>query len=314
MDALAKQGYRLQPARADSPYGWARDEHGRVMQVIFDLHRRLYVGVSWSPGLSGPLLGGGNAPKPASVGADFELFEYEYYHPESHGEGSRHRVAVGRGVVDLAPFSANAVAFHYDLSRRYSVPLLRITFFWPHPWRYDLKPHIGAWVEAGGLEVHHAATGDESLWRLATAQLTWDLLQSRDMYSYLRLRGGLGVERTYAASPIRANDRDAITPAVALDANVTLDEKGFHHVTGLAQIETPRYGAHTPAAAGKGDTRLKAELGYEVIFMAWNDQPLTLRLATGASWRDDIPGVDARWAFTATAGVRISFWAPARRH
>jgi hypothetical protein len=312
-NALTSQGYKLVLGRADSPYGWQRDNRNRVFQVIFDLHRRVYVGASWTPTATGPLLGGGIGPKIGSGAADVGLLETEWYH-KGHGihEGTRHRIALVRGTVGIAPFWADAVLFHYDVSRHYDDPLLRVTTFFGKPERHDITVHLGAWVDAGGLEVHHVPAGDEALWRLATAHLTYDVWQSEDLYSFVRLRAGAGAERTYAASQNRGADRDAITPAIACDANFTLDKKGFQHVTGLASFELPRYES-APAAAGKGAKRVKAELGYEVILIALNDQPLTLRVAGGATYRDDLPGVVPGWAFTATAGLRLSFWAPARR-
>lgn len=307
-EALQRDGYRLVLARADAPYGWARDERGRVYQVIFDLHRRIYVGAAW-------VLRGGDAAEGRALThavVDFGLLEFELPVPKGRrGEGTRHRVALVRGQVGLAPFTADAVLLHWDMSRRFFNPLLRITTFWPKPRRHDLIVHLGAWVEAGGIEVHDTpASGDESLWRFATAHLTYDVWQSRDLYSFVRMRGGVGLERTYTDA---ANaDRSALTPAVAIDGNVTLDARGFHHVVVGATYERPAY-YEAPETAGDHAQRVKAELGYEMIFLAVNDQPLTLRVASGTSWRDDIPGIDPQWAFTATAGLRLSLWAPARQ-
>jgi hypothetical protein len=59
-------------------------------------------------------------------------------------------------------------------------------------------------------------------------------------------------------------------------------------------------------------TRLRGEIAYEVIAMALNDQPISLRLATSAARRDDIPGFPTGWIYSATAGLRFSLWAPAR--
>ena len=39
----------MRPGRADAPYGWQRDERGRVFQVNFDLRKRLYFGAAYTP-------------------------------------------------------------------------------------------------------------------------------------------------------------------------------------------------------------------------------------------------------------------------
>lgn len=306
--ALEAQGYKLVAGIADAPYGWMRDERGRVFQVNFDLHKRLYLGAAWAPLFASEDAAGD--PAPGRFAIDFGLLEYEYYHQKPSGAAFRHRVALARGRVDLAPFAARAVLFHYDVSRKYPNPLLRITTFFGKPRRHDIDVHVGAWVEAGDLEVHHAPSGrDESLWRFATAHVTWDVWRSRDLYSYVRVRGGLGLERTYVEGG--GDDRQAVTPAAAVDANLTLDRDGFHRVLAEALLESPRY---YDRADGQEEMarRVKAELAYELIVLAVNDQPLSLRLASGTSWRDDIPGLDPAWAFHATAGLRFSLWAPAR--
>jgi len=90
--------------------------------------------------------------------------------------------------------------------------------------------------------------------RFATPQLTWDILGSRDLYSWLRMRGGLGLERTY--TDLANRDRSAVTPAVALDGNVTLDAARLQPPRRCPRLRAPRtYDA--PAAAGKYSQRVK---------------------------------------------------------
>jgi hypothetical protein len=303
---LAAGGYTLVPALADAPYGWMRDERQRVFQVIFDLHRRAWVGASWSP-----MANSGDPRGDDELGRfafDVGLFELEQYNPSAHGGGTRHRLRLGTGEVRLAPFSVDAVLLHYDLSHRYEAPLLRLTTFVGRPRRFDLDLSLGFWMEAGALEIHHAATGDESLWRYGTFNATLDLWHTNDMTSFVRVRGGAGFEKTYAAD---GQDRAALTPNAALEADFTLDRAGFHHLKALASWESPQY-VDAPASAGASSQRWRGELGFETIALAVNDQPITLRLGSAMSWRDDIPGITPQWVYTATAGLRLSLWAPAR--
>src|SRR5262249_8812453 len=46
---LEAQGYHMLPGIPDAPWGWMRDDRGRVFQTSFDLKRRLYLGASYSP-------------------------------------------------------------------------------------------------------------------------------------------------------------------------------------------------------------------------------------------------------------------------
>ena len=63
---------------------------------------------------------------------------------------------------------------------------------------------------------------------------------------------------------------------------------------------------------GKFVQRFKAQLEYERVILAINDQPLSLHVAAGGEKRDDLPGVPNVWAFVFDTGLRFSLWAPPR--
>ncbi len=307
-DGLRAKGFTLIPAIPDAPRGWMRDRRGRVFQITFDLHKRLYAGVSWAPLLHDA---GGEDGAYDRAALDFGLLEFEHT-TGSQKSGYRHRLRLVQGEVQLAPFGADAVLVHYDFSRRSQIPLVRFTTFFGKPRRYDIGAHVGAWVELGHLEVDEVAPDrSESLWRYMTVHATWDVWRSRDMSSFVRLRGGAGVERAYVDPMAGGMDRDAISPAGAVDVDLTLDGDGFHHITFVGQVERPQYLGEA-ADVRKSARRAQMRLAYEVIMVAVNDQPVTLRVASEAEYRDDVPGVDAGWDLRATAGVRLSLWAPAR--
>ena len=44
-----QDGFTVVEAVAEAPDGWYRDERGRIVQVNFDLHRRVYFGGAWAP-------------------------------------------------------------------------------------------------------------------------------------------------------------------------------------------------------------------------------------------------------------------------
>ena len=300
--ALETKGYRLVPAIVDAPYGWMRDERGRVFQVNFDLKRRLYFGVGWAPQRRAD----GEADT-KRVGLDFGLFAIEWY--GGPDDPTRHRLRLVEGEVFLAPFSGRMQIVRYDLSRRYKTPLLRLTTFFGKPRRGDLKLNLGLMLTGGGLEIRQVAAGvDERLWRFATGQATFDLWQSQDLYSFVRLRAGAGVDSAAIEGGLT---RSAVTPSGAIEASLTLDDSGFHHLGAEVIYEAPRY-FDQDAQVGATAYRLSAKAEYEVIFMAINDQPLSLHIAAGLEKRSDRPDAPDDLAFVSTVGLRFSLWAPPR--
>lgn len=297
-ERLRAQGFEPVRGLPDAPYGWTRDERGRVFQVVFDLKRRLYLGVRYAPRWRSA------ASETGRLGIDFGLLSFEHTI-----DRTRHRVRLVEGETLLAPFSSRLVLAHYDISRRYLTPLMRISTFFGKPRRYDLMLNVGAWLEAGDIEIFDTPAGDEQLTKYATLHGTIDLWQSADLYSYVRLRGGVGFESAEAdGDPLR---RLAITPGGALDADFTLDRSGFHHIDMTLSYERPQYYERHPRL-GAVSRRMQARLAYEVIVLAVNDQPISLYLGIGAEKRDDIESLPDTWAATADTGLRFSLWAPPR--
>src|SRR4051812_21479787 len=128
---LEASGFTMLPGRPDTPYGWMRDERGRVFQVNFDLKRRLYFGAGYTPRkvLENPF-----ESKRTSI--DFGLFVMEFL--DEGRTPTRHRIRLMEGQVHVEPFSAEVTVAHYDMSRRFFNPLLRITTFAGTPQRHDL--------------------------------------------------------------------------------------------------------------------------------------------------------------------------------
>lgn len=299
---LEADGYRLLAARPDAPYGWMRDERGRVFQTNFDLKRRLYFGVAYTPQkvLENPL-------ESTRTSIDFGLLVLDVWHPGK--QATRHRFRLFEGQVHLQPFSSEVVLAHYDMSHHFIDPLIRITTFAGTPARHDMHFDLGSWNEIGGLELHRTSLGNSQLWRHATGQITLDLWQSPDLASFVRLRTGLGLEGQH--DDVNGY-RSALTAASALDIDVVLDDEGFHNLRFELAHELPRYFTPYVNTTGKLVQRFRARLQYEAIVLAINDQPLSVKLAAGGEKRDDIPGVPDQWAFVVDAGLRFSLWAPPR--
>ena len=298
---LEASGFTMVAGRVDAPYGWTRDERNRVFQVNFDLRRRLYFGASYTPQkiLDNPL-------ESKRTSADFGLFVFDYL--DEGVTPTRHRIRLLEGSVHVEPFSAEITVAHYDVSRRFLDPLLRITTFVGRPQRHDLRLNLGLWTEAGGLEIHPAASGNSTIWKHATAQITLDLWQSENLDSFARIRTGMGLEGQYTDG---TGYRSALVASSAFEIDAVLDNDGFHNVRFEFGHDAPRY--FIPFQNGQNfGQRLRAKLQYEAIVLAINDQPLTLKFAAGGEKRDDIFGVPDQWAFVMDAGLRFSLWAPPR--
>jgi hypothetical protein len=298
---LEADGYKFLPGRADAPWGWTRDERGRVFQVNFDLHNRIFFGIGYTPQkvLENPL-----DSKRTSI--DFGLLSFDIKNGPT-----RHRLRFVQGSIHMEPFSAEMVLAHYDVSHRFTDPLLRITTFVGEPSRHDLRLNLGMWDEVGGLELHQTKAGYTELYKHAAAAVTLDLWQSANLDSYARLRTGLGLE----GQRDDANGyHSALTATSAFELDTVLDNEGFHNVRFELVHELPHYFANF----GQGETtdhfaqRMHAKLQYEAIILAINDQPVSLNVAVSGEKRNDIPGISDQWAFIGDVGLRFNLWAPPR--
>jgi hypothetical protein len=296
---LEADGFKFEPARADAPWGWTRDERGRVFQVAFDLHNRIYFGAGYTPTY---ILDNPFQSKRTSI--DFGFLSFDVLNGPT-----RHRFRFVQGQVHMQPFSAEMVLAHYDVSHRFTDPLLRITTFVGEPQRHDLRLNLGMWDEAGGLELHRTTRGNAQLWRHASAAITLDLWQSANLDSYVRLRTGLGLEGQH--DDVQGY-HSALTASSALEVDTVLDKGGFHNLRFEFVHELPHYFVQIGDNTGKFAQRMRAKAQYEAIILAINDQPVSLDVAVGGEKRDDIPGLPNQWAFVADAGLRFSLWAPPR--
>jgi len=289
-----EEGWRFEEATAEAPPGWYRDERGRVMQVNFDLGRRVYFGGSWSPFYRPDGAGAWGRGRP-EVGVSITWM----------GDGGRqqHRLhfvegAAWLGKSDDLRFELSSA--RYDSSVRRNQPPLWLTTFVGKPRRFDLDLNVTWAAELARFE----ALGGRTFLGVAEADVAVDLWHSVDPDSFVRVRAGPALELDLVEKAAY------FRPAVALEADLTLDRDGFHHLVASALGEKLFW---APAVADRPGSpqRLKLRAGYEVILLALNDYPLTLVLDARATWRDDVPTLKG-WEFQANAGLRFSLWAPAR--
>jgi hypothetical protein len=303
-DELAAQGYEMVPALAETPPGWQRDDRQRLMQVNFDLNRRIWLGAGYGAG-SFPWSDRGEASAGIRWDIPFRML-------------SAPALARVRAFETFVSFDGNFADFTVagiDASRAYPSPLFRITTFVGKPRRFDPPLYVGGWLEAVRVETLHTDAGWFDRTEIGAAALTLDLWRSRDLASFVRLRGGAGYE---IADQLEGA---AWVPHAALDLDLTLDRGGFHHLRftalseWLATTGTNGYQPTDPAAQRLPESRYRytTKAEYEIILAAVNDQPISAVLDVRGQQRNDVPGLDDGWHVQGTAAVRFSLWAPPRR-
>jgi hypothetical protein len=290
------------------PAGFYRDDRGRTMQVSFDLQQRLWLGASYAPRrrLSGK-------EEFAPVAFDFGLTQ-EWYSEDGR---TRHRIAVMDGEARINPFGLDVTALRYDLSHAYDFPLLRVTTLWKEPARHDLYLNVGAYGEALRMEIEPAGEIGNHQLTLASLQPTLDLWQSWDLRSFLRLRVGPAVHMRFG--PWRDEARLVSSlPETALEGSFLLGKRALQQARFRVRGEWLRKLTLAKPELAR-DWLVDGEASYEIILLAINDQPVSLRFAGKVGTRDEgaqlamagkapVSGRDLEWS--ATGGVRISFFSP----
>lgn len=285
-----------EPETAPVREGWWRDEDGNLFQVAFDMHRRFWLGGGWLGGLTSA--------------DDHRLVLESGFRLDVLADDLRTRVRYRflESELALSPLSLSARLLAIDTSTESDEPFVRITTFVGTPRRHDLYLSAGWWAELLAVEHRPRGSADDTLLRFAGAGFTWDLWHDADMTSYFRLRAGVALDDILR----RGDDaRFAVTPLVALEADLTFDPEGFHNL-----VLSTGYEALLFEGPDDGDidhhTRFVSSVAYELILIALNDQPLTLRVALSGGYRDDLSDPDRDgWALSAMAGLRFSLWAPA---
>ncbi|MFO0744309.1 MAG: hypothetical protein U1F43_01370 [Myxococcota bacterium] len=296
--------HRLVAARPDVEQGYWRDDEGRVFQVQFDLNQRFWLGARWL-GTWGDGGDGGAARKDTDgvgleMGLRADILDSDLKH--------KTRFYMLETDLTLSPFTLKANFMHLDSSNDGDDPFLRVTTFVGTPARHDVYVTAGSWGELLTLEHRARASADDSFVRVVGGGLTWDLWHDADMTSYFRVRAGLALDDILR----RGEDAVlAVTPLAYLEGDFTFDDAGFHHLKLSSGYEALFFDAgHSEIDSFR---RFQSELAYELVLIALNDQPITLRAAVSGGYRDDLVDPTRNgWEVTATAGLRFSLWAPAR--
>lgn len=313
--AVARSAHAEEPPPPDAtvPEGYARAESGRLYQVTFDLQNRVYVGGAWSPTFERSI-DGAASPSGFPLGrgrAELGL-EVSYLSPEHR---SRHDLRILEGSASFSDLQLQGLLLAYDYQHLHRRPGLWLTTFVGEPKLVPITLPLG-WgfrvLEIADRPPAFQATTDAEWTELHVAIDPW---QSADLYDHVRIEAGADVgsyweDRTLISSKGVTSGEAYSGPTLALRTRFSLGGRGLHYVTGDLEARRPVV-LHGPR---KGLTlqRLKAQLAYEGILFAINDQPLSLRLAAKGQALEDPAAGHASVELGFDAGLRFSFWAPAR--
>jgi len=288
-------------AIAEAPPGWYRDEQGRVFQTSFDLMRRFYLGAGWQPSWQ---------PNEGETQLDRAYVELgldaSWLHQDTR---IRHTIRAVQGHVTFDDLRVDGTLFSYEMVHASTTPMLRITTFFGQPKRYDTKMDMGFGTRI--VRVQHRPHGADEVAdvQMGEAHAAWYPWHSSDLFDYLRITLGAAGGGLVPTSN-KASEFYYLGPEAGIDSYFNLDREGFHYLDVGAHGSLPV----VVDGPGTGELRVRAggEAGYEVIFLAINDQPLSLRVRAGLDWRDDLPDGTPKLEGNVFTGVRFSFWAPAR--
>jgi hypothetical protein len=296
---LTSRGYTVVAALAEAPPGWYRDERQRVMQVDFDLNARYFLGGGYAYSSGGPwsgnavVSGGGRADRPFTWWDAPALARMRFLEGWASADGKNGELLV----------------FGVDASRAYPTPLLRITTFFGKPQRFDPPLYFGLWAE--GIRMEALATGNGKTFdrtMMASGAITVDLWRSRDLSDFFRLRTGAGYEEALGGK------WSSVVPHAAAEGEITLGDRGHHHLRASAQAELLSSSNDRLATVLPDNrTRLTVKGEYEVVAFALNNQPVSLVLEAKGVKRNDVPDYPTDWVVQGGAQLRFSLFAPPRR-
>ena len=208
------------PDTTPAPWGFYRDRQGRVMQVSFDLGRRVWLGIGYAPHrrLTGQME---VAPAAFDFGASYET---------CRRTGSRAiACALIEGEARAHSYGLDMTAVRFDLSHRYTTPLLRITTFFGEPARHDFFLNVGLFY--GGAPPRARAARDRRRAGADAGQRAGDAgpVAVGDMRSYVRLRAGPGVEMRFGPWADEAR-YVAFLPQATFEGSLILGKRAFQQI------------------------------------------------------------------------------------
>jgi hypothetical protein len=309
-DLLARN-VRIVPALAEAPPGYARSEAGKAFQVKFDLLNRVYLGVGWVPTFQR------KTPVPTPSNFPFGRAQAEagiHVSALIPSSRARHDMRILEGAATFDDLEVSGVLFSYDYQHQHRRPAFWLSTFIGPPRVHPVPPVFGWGFRV--LSVHDRPPSLRDRFDLEVSELhvSWNPWQSNDLYSHVRIEVGGDVGEHWLDRGMLAQGLDTgvwyagLTSAVK--SRLSLGEGGLHYM--FTEFAYRRPTLLEGELLGESVDRLDASVAYEGIFLAINDQPISLRLAAQGSTRDDFEIDEQSVELRFVAGLRISFWAPPR--
>lgn len=307
---MVKSGAQIVPAVAEAPPGYARAESGRVYQVKFDLLNRLYLGFSWTP----TFLSGDSAPSGFPWGRVQAETGIHVSALSPRGR-SRHDMRLLEGTAAFSDLEVNGLLFSYDYQHLHRRPAFWLTTFFGDPQVHGVPMPLGWGFRMINVHDRPPAARQELDVEFTEVHLAWNPWQSDDLYSHLRLEAGGNYGKLWQQRKQIADGLDTgywyLGFSGAVRSRFSLGEGGLHYIFLDVAYTRPTF-VEDPFK-GESVDRLSGTMAYEAIFLAINDQPLSLRITASGSSREDLATGVQTVEVAATAGLRFSFWAPPRR-
>lgn len=309
LELLRDQDYTLTPALLATPYGYKRDERGRIFQRFFDLKSRALLGVGYA-GLRRDA-----TPYTGSLRVETRS-SYEHL---SVREARRHRYRFLEGSLMLEPVRVEAMLFNYERGRAGKEPIFYITELIGEPTRHDVYLDIGYGVtflrydrRALGRALERSPSDNaeiempttQSLLDIMHVYLQWELAQDVSLEDFFALRVGGGV-----GTRARGEDALYVYPELGFVANLLKSPRGLFALNTegkMRYIVEPSTNTRLIAA----DVRASAEW----VFLTISDQPISLYLEPRIDWMSYRHGTTPLEEFRITSGLRFSLFTPAPKH
>lgn len=310
-ERLVAEGATMIGAVAEAPPGYARSEKGRAFQVTFDMLNRVYLGAGWVPTFQ-PSRG-----KELPPGFPFGRGQAEiglHISSLSTQGRSRHDLRILEGTATFKDLEVQGLLLAYDYQHVHRRPAFFLSTFVGEPRVFEVNPPIGWGFRLIEMSDRPPAFRDTLDVEFAEVHMSWNPWQTEDMYNHLRLEAGVDFGEYW-------RDRSDITHGLgtgsfyvgftsAIRTRFAIGDGGRHYIFGDVSYRRPTLiGGPTGAEAVN---RGKATIAYEGIFLAVNDQPLSLRVAVNGAARDDPRTGTRGFEMGFSVGLRFSFWAPAR--
>lgn len=295
---LEAAGYEMVEARHEAPFGFKRDERGRLFQTHFDLRRRYFLGVGD--------VGFVDALEDVTAVSQSVYFEVGGSYEEYDGYRTRrNRFRFLEGTLQLTPLEIEGLLFQYDRGRQTIYPTLWITTFVGEPRRYDINLDVGPGVILGRFWYGPIGSRQMGYVDVAAGHLNWEMFQTANLEDYFLVRLGAGLGVRFFGDDAAADVY--LYPELGVEWAWLMGQRGL---TELRLQGTARL-AHEPVNDATW-YEMRGAVALERILLAITDQPIALFIEPSAHYIEVPFDEERRADVRVMAGGRLSFFVPAR--